>query len=295
MHRMAALPPASVLTQLSANKVFGGYQKIFSHESLVLGCTMKFGVYFPPQYEDKPLPVIFWLSGLTCSEANFIEKSGAQRYAAEHGVILVNPDTSPRNLNIDGDSKDWDFGVGAGFYVNATQEPWKTNYQMFNYVNYELHSTVADNFQVTGAQSIMGHSMGGHGALVCALKLPGLYKAVSAFAPISNPINCPWGQKAFSGYLGPMETGNWEEWDASKLVKKYNGPPLPIFVDQGTGDKFYKEGQLLPENLVVACKDGANLINLVLEMRDSYDHSYYYISSFIGDHIKRHATILNAK
>lgn len=154
------------------------------------------------------------------------------RYAAQKGVIIVNPDTSPRGLNIPGDSENWDFGVGAGFYVNATQEPWKNNYKMYNYVTSELRSIVNSNFNVSGVQSIMGHSMGGHGALICALKNPGLYKSVSAFAPICNPSKCPWGIKAFSGYLGPKESGNWEDWDATELVKKYNGPPLELLLDQ---------------------------------------------------------------
>ncbi|CAH0557732.1 unnamed protein product [Brassicogethes aeneus] len=276
------------LTEVSCNKIFGGLQKVFSHKSKEVGCTMKFGVFVPPQAEEnKKLPVIYWLSGLTCSEANFIEKSGAQRYAAEHGVIIVNPDTSPRGLNIPGDSESWDFGVGAGFYINATQSPWKDNYRMFSYITKELIEIVNSNFPVAeGKQSIMGHSMGGHGALVCALKNPGLYKSVSAFAPISNPMECPWGIKAFTGYLGPKETGAWSEWDATELVKKYSGPALELLIDQGLEDNFLKQNQLLPENLMEACKNVS--FPAILKKREGYNHSYFYIASFIGEHIEYH-------
>ncbi|XP_060518586.1 S-formylglutathione hydrolase [Cylas formicarius] len=278
------------LTQVSSNKSFGGHQKVYSHESKVLGCTMKFGIYLPPQAEqDKNLPVIYWLSGLTCSEANFIEKAGAQRYAAEHGVIIVNPDTSPRGLSIPGDSESWDFGVGAGFYLNATQEPWRKNYKMYDYIRTELIDLIKDNFKINAAkQSIMGHSMGGHGALILALKNPGLFKSVSAFAPICNPSECPWGIKAFSGYLGPKETGRWNEWDATELVKNYNGPPLEILIDQGLADDFLF--QLNPERLVEACKSVRTPV--VLNQREGYNHSYFYISSFIGEHIAHHVKYL---
>ncbi|KAI4464537.1 s-formylglutathione hydrolase [Holotrichia oblita] len=280
------------LTEVSSNKIFGGYQKVFSHNSKLLGCTMNFGVYLPPQAEENKVPVIYWLSGLTCSEANFIQKAGAQRYASEHGVILVAPDTSPRGLNIPGDSDSWDFGVAAGFYVDATQKPWSNNYKMYSYITKELLEAVNKNFPVAeGKQSIMGHSMGGHGALICALKNPGLFKSVSTFAPISNPIKCPWGQKAFTGYLGPQESGNWADWDATELVKKYNGPPLIILIDQGTSDKFYRERQLLPENLLAACKQSN--VPVILKLRDNYDHSYFYIATFIGEHLEYHVTQLN--
>ncbi|KAL3280554.1 hypothetical protein HHI36_003783 [Cryptolaemus montrouzieri] len=252
---------------------------------------MKFGIYLPSQIEDKKLPVIYWLSGLTCSEANFIEKSGAQRYAQEYGVVIVNPDTSPRGLNISGDKDNWDFGEGAGFYVDATEEPWKKNYNMFSYVTKELIEIISTNFNVIeGTQSIMGHSMGGHGALICALKNPGLYQSVSAFAPICNPSKCAWGRKAFEGYLGPQETSNWSDWDATELVKVYNGPPLCLFIDQGAADKFLQEEQLLPNNLVEACKIAK--VPIILNKREGYDHSYFYISSFIGEHIKHHSGYL---
>ncbi|XP_063902635.1 S-formylglutathione hydrolase [Zophobas morio] len=279
------------LTEISSNKIFGGFQKVFSHESKHLGCVSKFGVYLPPQAEQKKLPVIYWLSGLTCSEANFIEKSGAQKYAAEHGVIIVNPDTSPRNLNIAGDSESWDFGVGAGFYVDATQDPWKKNYKMYSYVTSELIQIIGENFPILeGKQSIMGHSMGGHGALICALKNPGLYKSVSAFAPICNPSECPWGIKAFTGYLGPKESGGWAQWDATELVKNYNGPPIELLIDQGSEDNFLNAKQLLPENLVEACK--LNHVPVIFHKREGYNHSYYYISTFIGEHVKHHMEFL---
>ncbi|XP_074027252.1 S-formylglutathione hydrolase isoform X1 [Leptinotarsa decemlineata] len=282
------------LTEVSSNKSFGGVQKVFSHDSKELGCTMKFGVYLPPQAEEKKLPVIYWLSGLTCTEANFIEKSGAQRYAAEYGVIIVNPDTSPRGLNIPGDSESYDFGVGAGFYLNATQEPWKKNYRMFSYVTSELPKIVNDNFPVAvGQQSIMGHSMGGHGALVCSLKNPGMFKSVSTFSAISNPSQCPWGIKAFTGYLGPKETGSWSEWDATELVKKYNGPPLELLLDQGLADNFLEKKELLPENLLEACKSAG--VSAILKKREGYNHSYFYIATFIGEHIKYHSEHLTSK
>ncbi|CAH1108970.1 unnamed protein product [Psylliodes chrysocephalus] len=283
------------LTEESSNKIFGGYQKIFSHDSEEVGCKMRFGVYLPPQVEEnKKLPVIYWLSGLTCSEANFVEKSGAQRYAAEYGIIIVNPDTSPRGLNIPGDSENWDFGVGAGFYVNATKEPWKKNYRMFSYITSELPKLINNNFPAAeGLQSIMGHSMGGHGALISALKNPGMYKSVSAFAPICNPSVCPWGIKSFTGYLGSEEASSWSEWDATQLVKKYNGPTLELLIDQGLEDNFLKSGQLLPENLIESCT--SSKVPAILKKREGYNHSYYYIASFIGEHIKYHAEHLLSK
>ncbi|XP_076676307.1 S-formylglutathione hydrolase-like [Andrena cerasifolii] len=279
------------INEVSSNKVFGGWQKVYSHESQELGCKMNFGIFLPPQVEAGSVPVIYWLSGLTCTEANFIQKSGAQKYASEHGVILVSPDTSPRNLNIPGQDDDWDFGSGAGFYVDATMEPWNKNYRMYSYVTKELPALINEKFPaMPHTQSIMGHSMGGHGALICTLKNPGLYKTASAFAPISNPISCPWGKKAFSGYLGKTETNAWKDWDASELVKKYNGPPLHILIDQGKEDKFLTDGQLLPENLSSAAKDAG--VPLVLRYQTGYDHSYFFISTFIEDHIKHHVKYL---
>ncbi|KAK4879976.1 hypothetical protein RN001_008122 [Aquatica leii] len=274
------------ITNVSCNKMFGGLQKVFSHDSKELGCKMKFAIFLPPQSEQDKVPVIYWLSGLECTEANCVQKSGIQKYAAEHGVIIVCPDTSPRGLNLPGEKDSWDFGEGAGFYVDATEKPWNKNYKMYSYVTRELIDVINKNFPVIeGKQSIMGHSMGGHGALICALKNPGLYKSVSAFAPICNPSECPWGKKAFEGYLGAFENGTWSQWDATELVKTYDGQPIELFLDQGAADNFMH--QLLPEHLIKACKD-AN-IPAILKMREGYDHSYYYIATFIGEHVAYHA------
>lgn len=277
----------------SSNKVFGGFQKVYSHESKELGCQMKFAVYIPPQAESGPVPVIYWLSGLTCTEQNFITKAGAQQYASKHGFLVVAPDTSPRDCKIPGEDDSWDFGTGAGFYVDATEEKWKTNYRMFSYVTKELPALVAANFKVESDKAgIMGHSMGGHGALICALKNPGQYKSVSAFAPICNPVNCPWGVKAFSGYLGEGNKDAWKEYDACELAKKYNGPPLEIMVDQGKADNFLTQGQLLPDNLVGACAEGG--VPIIMRMQEGYDHSYYFMATFMADHFDHHAKFLKA-
>jgi len=253
---------------------------------------MKFAIYLPPQYSsDSKLPVIYWLSGLTCDENNFIQKAGAQRYAAEYGIIVVCPDTSPRNVNIAGENDSYDFGSGAGFYIDAITDPWRKNYKMFSYVTVELVEVINVNFSpLPGKQSIFGHSMGGHGALICALRNPGLYKSVSTFAPISNPTKCPWGEKAFTGYLGENRE-LWKEWDATELVGQYKGPPLEIFIDQGTDDQFLKQNQLLPQNLVDACSEAG--ITCIYKEREQYDHSYFYIASFVGEHFAYHAKHLN--
>lgn len=211
------------------------------------------------------------------------------RYAAEHGLIIVCADTSPRNLEIPGQDDSYDFGSGAGFYVDATTDLWRNNYRMYSYVTSELIDLINTNFPTNGKQSIFGHSMGGHGAIICAFKNPGLYKSVSAFAPIVNPINCAWGKKAFTGYLGSDEN-TWKEYDSSELVKKYNGPPLEIFIDQGKSDDFLEKQQLLPENLVNSCKDSQ--VPVILNMREGYDHSYFYIATFVGEHIAYHAKFL---
>lgn len=265
---------------------------MYEHDSLELKCKMRFGIYLPPKSESAKCPVLYWLSGLTCTEQNFITKASSQQAAAEHGLVVVVPDTSPRGCNIPGEDENWDFGTGAGFYVNASEEPWKTNYRMYAYVTDELPRLVDANFSViSGKMSIFGHSMGGHGALVCALKNPGKYKSVSALAPICNPVMCPWGQKAFTGYLGPDKT-KWETYDATSLVGSYSGPHLDILVDQGKDDQFLVAGQLLPDNFIKACTE--KKIPVVLRLQEGYDHSYYFIASFIGDHIKHHAKYLNA-
>lgn len=284
------------LELVSSNRCFGGYQKVYSHESAELKCKMNFSIFLPPQAEggDVPLPVLFYLSGLTCTEQNFIGKSGFQRYASELGIVVVGPDTSPRGVKLPGDDDSWDFGVSAGFYLDAIKEPWSKHYKMDSYVNNEFYQLVLAAFNdIVDPRrvGITGHSMGGHGALVSTLRHPGQYKSVSAFAPICNPTMCPWGEKAFTGYLG-TDKSKWTEWDATELVKKYDGPPLTIFIDQGSADKFYIEKQLLPENLVAACSSAQ--VPVIFNLREGYDHSYYYIATFIEEHLNFHARILKA-
>ncbi len=274
------------LTTVSQNKCFGGVQSVYSHASHATGCVMRFGVFLPPQAETRRVPVLYWLSGLTCTEENFIIKAGAQRVAAELGLAIVMPDTSPRGLNIPGEGESYDFGSGAGFYVDATQAPWSQGYRMYSYITQELSSLVASTFPVDPARvSIFGHSMGGHGALTIALKTPGYYKSVSAFAPICSPLRCPWGEKALTGYLG-TDRASWREYDATALIEDrgWNGPTL--LVDQGTQDQFL-ESQLKPGLLKETC--GRSGVSLNLRMQEGYDHSYFFIASFIEDHLRFHA------
>lgn len=276
------------LTLVSSNKSFNGLQKVYSHFSETLKCSMKFAIYLPPKSEVTSVPLLYWLSGLTCTEQNFIQKAGAQRYASEMSIAIVCPDTSPRGCNIEGEDDSYDLGTGAGFYVDATQGKWKANYMMYSYVTKELPALIKENFPVdTTRQGIFGHSMGGHGALICALKNPGMYKSVSAFAPICHPTECPWGKKAFSNYLGE-DRAAWEEYDATCLVQKYKGPPLWLFIDQE--DNFLKDQQLLPEHLLEAGQK--NGVGITLRMQEGYDHSYFFIASFIEDHIKHHIAAL---
>jgi S-formylglutathione hydrolase len=247
---------------------------------------MRFGVFLPPQAQGARVPVLYWLSGLTCTEENFIVKAGAQRVAAELGLALVVPDTSPRGLKIPGDDAAYDFGVGAGFYVDATREPWARNYRMYSYVTSELPALVAGEFPLDAARAgIFGHSMGGHGALTIALKNPGRYQSVSAFAPISSPMRVPWGEKALTGYLG-AERAAWREYDATALIEDrgWRGPPL--LVDQGSADQFL-ETQLKPQLLAEACRRAG--VALELRLQEGYDHSYYFIATFIEDHLRFHA------
>ncbi|URE04095.1 s-formylglutathione [Musa troglodytarum] len=277
-------------TEISSSKMFGGYNRRYRHFSTTLGCSMTFTVYFPPPSSpSQKFPILYWLSGLTCTDDNFIMKSGAQRAASGEGIALVAPDTSPRGLNIEGEADSWDFGVGAGFYLNATEEKWK-NWRMYDYVVKELPKVLSENFEQldTSRASISGHSMGGHGALTIYLKNLEKYKAVSAFAPITNPTNCPWGQKAFSNYLG-SDKSDWQEYDATLLIEKCSKFSTPILIDQGEDDKFLHD-QLLPHNFEAACK-GANA-PLMLRMQPGYDHSYYFISTFIDGHIHHHAKAL---
>lgn len=274
---------------VSSNKSFGGWHKRYRHRSNSLNCDMVFAVYLPPQAEQgAKLPVLYWLSGLTCTDENFMQKAGAQRMAAELGLIIVAPDTSPRGEGVADDANGaYDFGLGAGFYVNATQEPFARHYRMYDYVVQELPALIEANFPVSDKRGIAGHSMGGHGALICALKNPGRYQSVSAFSPISNPMNCPWGEKAFSLYLGE-ERSRWREWDASVLIAEA-GEKLPILVDQGDRDDFL-DGQLKPQALQAAAKAAAH--PLTLRMQPGYDHSYHFIASFIDDHLHHHAAAL---
>ncbi|GAB4366557.1 MAG: S-formylglutathione hydrolase [Elainellaceae cyanobacterium] len=278
----------SSLNPVSKYACFGGTVGFYSHESAVCNSPMKLAIYQPPQVNAEPLPVLYFLSGLTCTEENFITKAGAQQFAAKYGVMLVVPDTSPRNTGIPGEDDDWDFGTGAGFYLNATQDPWRKHYQMYGYVTQELPQLIAENFSVqTDRQGIFGHSMGGHGALICALKNPGQYLSVSAFAPIAAPTRCPWGHKAFTNYLGD-DREQWKEYDASELVVKapFSGT---ILIDQGIADPFL-ETQLMPEVFEKACAEVGQ--PLLLRRQAGYDHSYYFISTFMEDHIRHHAEVL---
>lgn len=278
------------VTELSSNKMFDGFNKRYKHWSSMCGCNMNFTIYFPPAAATSKVPVLYWLSGLTCTDENFALKSGAQRAAAKEGIALICPDTSPRGMNVEGESDSWDFGVGAGFYLNATEPKWK-NWQMYNYVTKEIPEILSANFQQldTARASIFGHSMGGHGALTVFLKNGDKYKSVSAFAPICNPVNCPWGKKAFVNYLGTNES-LWKEYDATELMKNYKGLKTGILIDQGNEDKFLTEKQLLPENFQEACKLAG--VPLTLRMQPGYDHSFFFIASFAEDHIQHHAKAL---
>ena len=276
---------------VAQNLCFGGVQGVYTHAAEATRCTMRFGVFMPPQARAGRVPVLYWLSGLTCTEENFIVKAGAQRVAAELGVAIVVPDTSPRGLAIPGEADAFDFGLGAGFYVDATQAPWSAGYRMYSYVTRELPAHVAERFAIDAERSaICGHSMGGHGALTIALKHPDRYRSVSAFAPIASPMRCPWGEKALAGYLG-ADRARWREYDATALVEDrgWRGPPL--LVDQGTSDPFLAD-QLKPELLREACDDAG--VALDLRLRDGYDHSYFFIATFIEDHLRFHARHLGA-
>ena len=274
------------MQRLEHRACFGGWQDVYEHASSTLDCTMRFAIYLPPQSAHGPVPVLYWLSGLTCNEQNFITKAGAQRYAAEHGIAIVCPDTSPRGDDV-ADAEGNDLGKSAGFYVNATQAPWAAQYRMHDYVADELPALVEANFPVTRARAISGHSMGGHGALVLALRNPGRYRSVSAFSPIVAPSKVPWGEKALTAYLGE-DRAKWNAWDACELVKQASHR-LPLLVDQGGDDEFL-DGQLRPQLLQAAAVASGH--PLQLRMRPGYDHSYYFIASFIGEHIAYHAAAL---
>ncbi|NLS14169.1 S-formylglutathione hydrolase [Vibrio sp. SM6] len=278
-----------MLENISQNKVAEGWHKQYRHSSRVLNCDMRFAIYLPPNAtQHTPVPVLYWLSGLTCTDENFMQKAAAFKSAAALGIAIVAPDTSPRGeLVADDDS--FDLGQGAGFYLNATQPPWNTHYQMFDYVTQELPSIIEAHFLVTDVKSIAGHSMGGHGALIAGLTLPEQYRSISAFSPICHPMQSPWGQKAFSAYLG-QDTTQWRKYDACEWLKSRKAT-LPILIDQGDADSFLAE-QLKPETVLAAAKLSGSEVQL--RMHSGYDHSYYFISSFIDEHLAFHARYLQS-
>jgi S-formylglutathione hydrolase len=284
-----------MLELLASHACHGGVQRIYKHDSKVTGLPMRFSVFLPPQAvqaSPAPVPALFYLAGLTCTEETFPIKAGAQRFAARHGLALIAPDTSPRGAGIPGESAAWDFGVGAGFYVDATEEPWSKHFRMYSYVRDELRETVLANLPVDGERlGIFGHSMGGHGALMLALRNPQIYRSVSAFAPIAAPSRCPWGQKAFSGYLG-QDRAAWQAYDSSELVASTSHKFAEgILIDQGLSDQFLAE-QLHPDVFEAACHAAGQ--PLILRRHEGYDHGYFFISTFIEDHIAHHAKVLLA-
>ena len=283
---------------IDSHLCFGGEQRRYRHRADSLACDMVFSVFLPPQAASGPVPVLYYLSGLTCTDENFVAKAGAQQFAAEHGIAIVAPDTSPRGDGVPDDPEgSWDFGLGAGFYVNATQAPWNDHYRMYDYIVEELPKVVGDLLPIDADRSsITGHSMGGHGALTIALKNPSVYQSVSAFSPICSPINCPWGNKAFSNYIGGNSKDDFEEWakhDAVELVKQSSESiknSLPVLIDQGDADNFLKE-QLKTQLLIDASKKEEFPMNI--RYQEGYDHSYFFIASFIQDHIAFHSKYLN--
>jgi S-formylglutathione hydrolase len=278
------------LTTLQEHRCHGGIQGVYRHDSSATQCAMEFAVYVPPQAEHGKVPVLYWLSGLTCTWANFTEKAGVQRHAATHGLIIVAPDTSPRGIGLPGEDDTYDFGSGAGFYVDATELPWARHYRMYTYVTQELPALIEASLPVDRERrGIFGHSMGGHGALVSALKNPERYRSLSAFAPICAPMRCPWGEKAFAGYLGD-DRATWRAWDATELAAD-SGWRSEVLVDQGSADGFLDE-QLKPQLLQAAFRAAG--IPLTLRYHAGYDHSYYFMASFIGEHLAHHARLLKA-
>jgi S-formylglutathione hydrolase len=283
------------INQLSEVKVSGGRLLRMEHSSVACNGTMTFAIFLPPQTPQaskvNKVPALYWLSGLTCNDENFSQKAGAFAVAAELGMAIIMPDTSPRNAGVDGEDDGYDLGTGAGFYVNATKEPWSTAYNMYSYVTEELPNLIQSTFAVSDQASVSGHSMGGHGALICALKNPGKYASVSAFAPITSPSKCPWGQKALSAYLGSDES-TWAQWDANQLVQSNHDAgvaPQNVLIDQGNSDPFYAD-QLMPGLFNATCERLKYPIDY--REREGYDHSYYYISSFIEEHLRYHAVHL---
>jgi S-formylglutathione hydrolase len=281
------------MERIESHGSFGGRQEVWSHASKQLHCVMRLGVFLPPAaLAGEPCPVLYWLSGLACTEQNFITKAGAQQFAASHGLILVAPDTSPRGTDVP-DAPGYDLGQGAGFYVDATETPWSTHYRMETYVVHELPTLVESHFPTTERRGIFGHSMGGHGALTLALRHPGRYASVSAFAPIVAPSQVPWGHKAFGAYLG-SDRSAWAEHDTVELVRRARAttePRLPLLVDQGLSDEFLVE-QLQPELLEAACEAAGH--PLTLRRHEGYDHGYYFVASFMADHVAHHTAALRA-
>jgi S-formylglutathione hydrolase len=282
----------AVLEVLAQHRCFGGWQRVYRHDAATIGLPMRFSVYTPPQAESGPVPALFFLAGLECTEETFMVKAGAQRWAAQHGLMLIAPDTSPRGAGIPGEDQDWDLGTGAGFYLDASAAPWDTHYRMYSYITQELYALAADALGAAPGQiGVSGHSMGGHGALVLALRNPALFRSVSAFAPIAAPSRCPWGQKAFSHYLG-SDRQAWAAYDASALMATLRAPfPDGILVDQGLADRFL-DTQLYPGAFEAACAQAGQ--PLQLRRHEGYDHGYYFISSFMEDHIAFHAQRLRA-
>ena len=284
---------AEAFRLLSEHRAFGGVQRFYEHDSREIGLPMRFSVFLPAQIAHGPVPAVMYLAGLTCNEETFMVKAGAQRRAAELGLALIAPDTSPRGANVPGEAESWDFGVGAGFYLDATQSPWSQNYRMESWLTAELLPLLTQALPLdTGHIGIFGHSMGGHGALTLALRHPGLFKSVSAFAPICAPSQCDWGRKAFGGYLGADEAG-WLAHDATALMGKLSSAPYPggILIDQGLADKFLGE-QLHPDLFEAACASAGQA--LTLRRHAGYDHGYYFIATFMADHLQHHARQLGA-
>ena len=280
------------LERISESRAFDGTQAVWRHASRATGTPMRFGIYLPPQAATTRVPVVYWLSGLTCTEDNFIAKAGAQRVAAALGLAIVVPDTSPRGLGLPGETDAWDFGAGAGFYVDATEAPWRDHYRMYTYVVDELPALVAASFAVDASRaSILGHSMGGHGALVIGLRNPTRYRSISAFAPIAAPARVPWGVKALTGYLG-ADRAAWRAYDATALIEDRGWNGAPLLVDQGTADPFL-DTQLRPDLLEAACASAG--VPLVLNRRDGYDHSYFFIATFVESHLRYHAGVLGSQ
>ncbi|WP_296658671.1 S-formylglutathione hydrolase [Paraburkholderia sp.] len=279
-----------MLTLIEEHACHGGVQRIYRHDSATIGLPMRFSVFLPVQAHARGVPGLFYLAGLTCTEETFPIKAGAQRFAAQHGIALIAPDTSPRGANVPGEADAWDFGVGAGFYVDATREPWSANWRMYSYVRDELREAVTTHLPITGDRlGIFGHSMGGHGALMLALRNPEIYRSVSAFAPIAAPTRCPWGEKALRGYLGDDREA-WKRYDASELVAHATRRfEAGILVDQGLADQFLAD-QLNPDVFEAACRAAGQ--PLMLRRHEGYDHGYFFIQTFIEDHIAHHARVL---